>query len=155
MVLCGDAGLPSCLYKPDRYYWYSLIDAEPSERVFQVILNEFSKSASTANHASYAIHFTTRRLTGSCHPVLSCCQTIHSRHMEQQQSYLEQVYLADALLLHQVADSGHATNTILAVVKEVVRHLATLQLLLLLHVTGGVARHGREVPEHYLSLLCS
>ena len=56
------------------------------------------------------------------------------------------------MLLHEAADSGHRTCPVLAAKEEVVGHDAALQLLLLLHVAGGVARHCWVVSEHLLTL---
>ena len=56
------------------------------------------------------------------------------------------------MLLHEAADSGHRTCPVLAAIEEAIWHDAPLQLLLLLHMAGGVARHCRVVPEHLLTL---
>lgn len=60
--------------------------------------------------------------------------------------HLEQVYVCDALLFHELADSDDRADAVLGVCKEVVRHHA-LKLLLLCHMAGGVAGHVRVVPE--------
>lgn len=68
-------------------------------------------------------------------------------------AYLEQINLADAMLADDAADGCHRTHAVLAVLKEVIRHVASLQLLLLSHMAGGVTRHCRVVPEHQLAFL--
>lgn len=71
--------------------------------------------------------------------------------MPLEQPYLEQVNLMHAMLVHETADCGHRTHAILAVSKEAGSHVLLLQLLLFMHVTGGVARHGWVISKHRLT----
>ena len=66
--------------------------------------------------------------------------------------YLKKVNLGNVTLVHETGDGSDWTHAILTALKEVVCHLASLQLLLFLHMTGGIARHCRIVPKHQLSL---
>ena len=87
--------------------------------------------------------------------VVSQHQVHHCQRYSLKQPYLEQVDFMHAVLVHETADCGHRTDTILAVSKEAGSHMLLLQLLLFMHMAGGVARHGWVVPKHRLTLCLS
>ena len=89
-----------------------------------------------SHHASQANPGTEAAIGRMCTAVVQTgCETL-TLH-----PYLEQVYVTDGMVLHQLTHSCDRADTIFSVCKEQFWHHLSLQVHLLLHMAGRIARH--------------